>query len=432
MPVLPPGPALPRSVQGAVALVDRRAALTAMRRRHGPDFTVDVPIFGEVVVIGDPAHVQQIFRSAPEELDTVEGSLGRVLGAGSLFALKGERHRVQRRLLTPPFHGNSLRSYRGVILEESRHEFAGWPEDREFATLPAMMRITLAAILRAVFGARGAQFTRLQSLLPPAVALGSRLSIVPVPQWDWGRLSPWGRFFAARREYDAIVDELIAIATADPALDDRTDALAVLLRSRYADGTAMSRDEIADQLLTLLTAGYETTATTLAWSVERLRRHPQILARLVAELDDGGEELLDATIAEVQRCRPVVDTTFREVAAPSYRLGPWTLPHGQTVMVAIGLVHDGSGLDDRPGFDPDRFLGGRPDPAGWIPFGGGARRCIGAAFATMELKVVLRELLSQFTLHPTAERDEPMRSRGVAMAPGRGGRAVVTRRRAAG
>lgn len=429
MVALPPGPALPRLVQGIVAVADRRAGLKGLHGRYGPDFTVDVPIFGRVVVIGEPAHVRQIFRSAPAELDTVEGSLGRVMGPNSLFALTGERHRIQRKLLTPPFHGNSLRAFETVLVQESVREFASWPENLEFATMPSMMRITLNAILRAMFGARGDRFERLQQLLPAAVQLGSMLSIVPVPQWDWGRWSPWGRFFAARREYDAIVDELIAEAKADPRLDHREDVLAVMLRSSYADGAPMTRDEIADQLVTMLTAGYETTATTLAWAIERLRRHPALLDRLVADLDAGNDELLAATIAEVQRCRPVVDTTFREVVAPSYRLGPWTLPQGQTVMVAIGLVHDDETLfrgHDR--FDPDRFGGARPDATAWIPFGGGARRCIGAAFATMELRVVLRELLRAFTLVPTTDRDERRRFRGVAMAPGRGARAVVLRR----
>jgi cytochrome P450 len=428
---LPPGPPLPRTVQGLVALTDRRAGLTAMRRRYGPDFTVDVPIFGQVVVISDPDHVKQIFRSPPAELDTVEGSLGRVMGPNSLFALTGDRHRVQRKLLTPPFHGNGLRTFETVIAEESVREFTTWQEDREFATLPSMMRITLNAILRAMFGARGSQFARLAELLPSAVALGSTLSILPVPQWDWGQWSPWGRFFDIRRRYDAIVDELIAEAMADPALDERTDVLAVMLRSHYGDGSEMTRDEIADQLVTMLTAGYETTATTLAWAVERLRRHPDLLGRLVAQLDCGSDELLAATIAEVQRCRSVVDTTFRAVAAPTYRLGPWTLPRGQTVMVAIGLVHENEALfGDHLRFDPDRFVGARPDPHQWIPFGGGARRCIGAAFAALELKVVLRELLRDFILVPTAAADEGRRSRGVAIAPARGGLAVVRRRRA--
>lgn len=416
-------------VQGVAGVADRRAGLRILRRRYGPDFSVDVPVFGRVVVISHPEHVRRIFRAPPAELDTVAGSLSRVMGPDSLFALEGEVHRAQRRLLVPPFHGHRLRSFADVIEREAVREFATWPHNREFATLPSMMRITLNAILRAVFGAEGSQFARLQKLLPPAVALGSKLTTTPLPQWNWGPWSAWGRLNTARRDYDALVDELIAAARADPQLEHRADVLAVLLQSRYDDGSAMSRDAIADQLLTLLTAGYETTATTLAWAVERLRRHPDLLGRLVAELDRGGDELLDATIAEVQRCRPVVDITFRAVAAPTFQLGPWLLPRGQTVLIAIGLVHaDESLYSDAARFDPDRFAGAKPDVNAWIPYGGGARRCIGAAFAGVELKVVLQTMLREFTLAPTTSAAERERSRGVATAPARGGRAVVAPR----
>lgn len=400
-----------------------------LRRRYGPDFTVEVPIFGRVVVISHPDHVRRIFRASPAELDTVAGSLSRVMGPESLFALEGEVHRAQRKLLVPPFHGQRLRSFAAVVEDEALREFGTWQEGRDFATLPSMMRITLNAILRAVFGAEGTQFARLQRLLPPAVALGSKLTTTPLPQWNWGRWSAWGRLGVARRDYDAIIDELIAAARVDPALAERDDVLAVLLRSRYDDGSEIKRDAIADQLLTLLTAGYETTATTLAWAVERLRRHPDLLERLVAELDAGRDDLLDAAIAEVQRCRPVVDITFRAVAAESFQLGPWTLPHDQTVLVAIGLVHtDEAMFPDAHRFDPDRFTSARPDVTAWIPYGGGARRCIGAAFATVELRVVLSTMLREFTLLPTADPAERERSRGVATAPAKGGRAVVVRR----
>jgi cytochrome P450 len=191
----------------------------------------------------------------------------------------------------------------------------------------------------------------------------------------------------------------------------------------------MSREEISDQLLTLLTAGHETTSTTLAWAVERLRRHPAVLCRLAEEADAGGSQLREATILEVQRVRPVIDATLRKVQAPSLRLGRWTLPQGQVVLVSIYLIHRNETLfPDAGSFRPDRFVGSRPDTYQWIPFGGGARRCIGAAFAQMEMNVVLRTLLRDFTLEPTSERDERWHSRGVAYCPARGGRAVVHRR----
>jgi cytochrome P450 len=203
----------------------------------------------------------------------------------------------------------------------------------------------------------------------------------------------------------------------------------MMLQSRYDDGAPMTRAEIADQLLTLLAAGHETTATTLAWTVERLRRHPDVLRDLVDEADAGGKALREATLIEVQRSRPVIDMVGRQVKADGFRLGRWTIPKGYAVLVSIALIHDDDAVfPDAGTFDPTRFVGGRPDLYHWIPFGGGTRRCIGAAFATMEMNVVLRTLLRDYTLTTTTERGERRHSRGIANAPGRGGLAVVRRR----
>ncbi|MBJ7290417.1 cytochrome P450 [Williamsia sp.] len=428
-PVLPPGTAMPGLLQGVSALRDRRAALMRLRDRFGPDFTIKLPTFGTVVVISEPDEVRQIFKTRPEDLDQIEANLGRVLGPNSLFALEGRRHKDQRKLLVPPFHGRRLAGYESVMVDEASREFASWPQGREMSVLDSMMSITLNIILRAVFGAQGSEFERLRVVIPPMVELGSKLIVVPVPTWDLGRFSPWGRLNRYRREYDAIVDGLIATAVADPGLADRGDVLAMMVQSRYDDGSAMTNAEISDQLLTLLTAGHETTATTLAWAIERLRRHPAILDRLVAEVDAGVDDLLTAVILEVQRTRPVIDSTFRQVKASSYSVGPWVLPRGQNIMVGIDLVHtDDAVFADAARFDPDRFLGARPDPHEWIPFGGGVRRCIGAAFATMELHTVLRTLLTDYSIEPTLAPDESWYSRGVAFAPGSGGRIVVRRR----
>jgi cytochrome P450 family 138 len=426
---LPPGPPLPRAVQGVLALADRRIALQMMRRRYGSTFTIDVPIYGQLVVISDPSHIRQLFRTAPDIADTTDANLGRVMGPNSMFALTGDRHRAQRKLLTPSFNGRRLAAYEAIIEREAVDEFATWPEDQTVAAMPSMMRITLNVILRAVFGADGQELERLREILPPGIRLGSKLALIPVPQWDWGRWSPWGRFNRYRREYDGIVNRLIDKAVADPGLESRDDMLALMLRTRYEDGSLMSRAEIADELITMLAAGHETTATSLAWAVERLQRHPQFLDRLVADLDAGSEELLNATIFETLRTRPVIDTTFRQVKAPTLQIGPWTVPEGQTIVASIGLLHaDESVFPDARRFDPDRFMSRRPDPAEWIPYGGGVRRCIGAAFATMEMRVVLRTLLRGYTIRPSNARDEGWQSRGVAIAPSRGARVRVHRR----
>jgi hypothetical protein len=316
-----------------------------------------------------------------------------------------------------------------MIEEETERETATWPEGRPFPVMPSTMRITLNVILRAVFGAEGAEFDELRTMFPPMIKLGGLVAVLPRIRVQLGGFGPGARFDRYRARYDAIVGRLIDRAMADPGLAEREDVLAMLVQSRYDDGSPMSRSDIADELLTLLTAGHETTATTLAWTVERLRRHPEVLRRLVAEADAGGSELREAALVEVQRVRPTVEITIRQVRAESLRIGRWTMPRGTVATAAIVLLHNDPSLFPSPErFDPDRFVGTRADMASWIPFGGGVRRCIGAAFASFEMNVVLRTLLRDFTFAPTTDAPEGWHSRGVTVAPAKGGRAVVTRR----
>lgn len=429
-PLLPPGPPLPRAVQGVLGVADRVRALQILRTRYGSAFSIDLPIFGPLVVLSAPEELRELFRCGPAVVDTTEANLGRVMGSNSLFALTGDRHLARRKLLTPPFHGRRLAAFAQIVEEQTLREAADWPAAQSFPVLPSMMRISLNVILRAVFGADGQDLDRLRTMLPPAIRLGSALSLIPVPQWDWGRWSPWGRVYRYRREYDTIVDRLIDRALADPALATRDDVLAVLLASRYDDGSPMTRAEIADELITMLAAGHETTATTLAWALERLQRHPTVLDRLTADLDRGCEDLLEATILEVLRVRPVIDVTFRQVKSPVLHIGPWALPQGQTIAASIGLLHsDPSVFPDPQRFDPDRFLHQPPNAGEWMPYGGGVRRCIGAAFANMEMRVVLRTLLRDHIIEPSSAPGERYRPRGVAIAPARGALVRVRPRR---
>ncbi|NKE56940.1 cytochrome P450 [Lentzea sp. PSKA42] len=428
---LPPGPSTPRFVQAAYALTVPRRGLYQMRDRYGDAFTVNVPTFGNALIISDPAEVKQLFLASPDDVDKPDRNLGRVLGPGSMFALVGEEHRRRRKLLAPPLHGRRLAAYERIVEEETTRELATWPQDRAFATLPSMMRVTLNVILRAVFGAEGAEFSVLRGLLPRFVKLGSWLAVLPVPKAGHGRWNPWRRFLAMRAEYDAIVERLITKAERDGHLDERDDVLSLMLQSRYYDDSPMSRSDIADQLLTLLAAGHETTATTLAWAVERLRRHPAVLRSLVEEVDAGGSALLEATILEVQRTRPVVDLVGRQVKTDGFQVGRWIVPEGYVVLVGIALIHDNESVfPNARTFDPTRFLAARPDLYQWIPFGGGTRRCLGAAFAGMEMNVVLRTVLRAVTLMLTDEPGERWHSRGIANAPAKGGRTIVRRRTA--
>jgi hypothetical protein len=425
---LPAGPRTHRVVQGAAFFAARHRAVAVLGRRYGSAFTLDLPIFGKTVVISEPALIKDLFTTSTDLVGRAS-NLGTVLGPGSTFSLDGAEHRERRKLLVPPFHGKRMQGYEGIVEEEVLREIASWPEGREFETLRSMMRITLNAILRAVFGAEGAAFDELRELLPPAVVLGSRIAVLPpIVRRNYGTWSPWARFLRYRRRYDEIVESLIADALADPGLADRTDVLSLMLQARYEDGSPVTHEHIADELLTLLTAGHETTATTLAWTVERLRRHPRLLARLTEEVDAGGSELCQATIWEVQRSRPVIDATIRNTRA-RIRLGEWVIPENHAIIVSIGMAHaSDQNFANAKSFDPDRFVGNPPDTHSWIPFGGGVRRCIGAAFANMELNVTLRTLLREFEFGTTYRPGERHHSRGVATAPAKGGLAVVYRR----
>jgi cytochrome P450 family 138 len=420
---------IPKPLCGIIFAISRRRMIKRLARRYGNVFMLNIPIYGRVVMVGDPQLAKRIFTTSPEELGNIQPNLSRLFGSGSVFALDRDDHRRRRRLLAPPFHGKSMKNYEAIIEEETLRETANWPEGRPFPTLPSMMHITLNAILRAVFGADGAELEELRRLIPPWVTLGSRLAALPKPQRRYGRFSPWGRLAEWRRQYDIIIDKLIAAERADPNFAQRTDVLALMLRSTYDDGSTMSRKDIGDELLALLAAGHETTAATLAWAFERLTRHPDVLAALVEEVDGGGDELRQAAILEVQRARTVIDFAARRVYPPTFQLGEWVIPQGDSLIVSISQIHDDPDVYPDPDrFDPQRYIGTKPSTFAWIPFGGGARRCVGAAFANMEMDVVLRSVLRQFVIETTTEPGERWYCRGVAYTPKDGGRIVVRRR----
>jgi cytochrome P450 len=427
---LPPSPRWPQFAQNVAYLTVGRWFMTKMTKRYGSAFTMRIPVFGPTVTITDPALAKELFQQPSDAVQGVDANLGLVLGAGSTFGLQGQKHRAHRKLILPQFHGNRMRAHAGLIEQEALQEIGSWPEGREFPVLPSTLLITLNSILRAVFGAEGPELNTLRALLPKMVKAGQRFAIMPWLRQDWGRWSPWGRIMLMRTQFDGIVGSLIDKALADPDLDQRTDVLSLLVQARYDDGTPMSRNDITDELLTLAVAGHETTATELAWAIERLRRHPDVLTRLSADIDAGGSDLLHATVQEVLRTRPVIDGSARKVVAPSIKLGPWVIPRGYNVAVSISLMHFNDEVyDDATAFKPDRFVGKGPDLYAWLPFGGGNRRCLGAAFADMEMQVVLRTILREFELVPTTARSERWRHKGVAFGPARGGEAVVRRRR---
>jgi len=425
----PPPVRLPKLVQGVLFAVFRRSAMRNWIKRHGHIFEINVPFFGRSVVVSDPALVRSVCTESADLLINVQPNLSNWFGPGSMFGLDGSRHRDRRRLLSPAFHGQSLKNYEKVIEDETLRESANWPEDEEFRILEPMNRITLNVILRTIFGADEAELEELREIVPPYMKLGQLMAFVPAPPSWTGRQGPWGELDEFRKAFDRIVFTLIARAEADPGLGERTDILAFLLRSRHDDETGTLALDICDELLTLVCAGHETTASALAWTFERLRRHPDVLAKLVRELDEDGTALRRATIMEVLRVRTVIDVLGRRVSSPSFDLGDWRIPDDRTVLVRMADLHENPEIYPHPErFDPYRFLGTRPAAPTWLAFGGGARRCIGADFAIAEMDVVLRTVLQNFRIQTDAAADEKSYFRGIAHTPKLGGRVVLNRR----
>lgn len=429
---LPPSPPIPKALQAVLAALFWRKTVARLTRRYGGAFTIEVPVFGTAVVITDPELIKQVYLADPADIGVrVPNQVTRVVGPGSVFGLNGAEHRRRRDLLSPIFHGKRLHDYEPMFTAEALAVITDWPDGQEFDSYPSLARIAINPILRTIFGAAGAELDELRQIIPAIVKLGARLAALPMPSRSYGRFSPWGRLARLRARYETVVDELIAQLHVDPNADTRTDVLAVLARTE-SDGTTrsgVSRTDIGDELLALVAASHENIAATLAWVFERISRHPQLLADLTAEADAGGNTLRRATINEVLRTRGLSGFHGRYVYAPACQLGEWTIPRGCVIRIVSSEVHGNPAIFPDPDrFDPQRFLDGRPSPFEWTPFGGGARRCPGSAFATLQIDVVLRTVLQHYMIQPTDAPGEKWHFRGVSFTAARGGRITVRRR----
>lgn len=384
-----------------------------------------------LVVTSDPATVREVFTGDPAVLHAGEGNivLAPILGPGSTLLLDGAEHLRHRKMLLPPFHGERMRRYGAVMDEIASRHIGAWPRGRRFPVLPSMQAITLEIIIRAVFGITDpARVERVAAPLRQVLDLvGTRRNVVALglTQGRRGRLSPWRRFFAARDAADVLLREEIADRRRDPQSAERDDIFSMLVAARDESGRGLTDDELRDELMTLLVAGHETTATALAWTLERIVRHPHVLERLEDERRGGGDAYLDAVIRETLRLRPVVPAVVRRLQRPM-TYGGWDLPAGVHIAPSIYLLHRRADLyPDPTAFRPERFVGRTPGTYEWIPFGGGVRRCLGASFALYEMRIVLQAILRDASLVSSTRDDEATTRRAITFAPARGGRLAV-------
>ncbi len=433
---LPPGPGAPPAVQTARWLWRPIDFLDGCRKRHGDAFSVKFLGFTTpMVMISDPESIRALYTSREHGLPPGRTfALEPIMGARSVLLLEGEDHLARRKAMLPPFHGERMRAYEEVIATAANAEIDSWPVGEPFPIHPRMQAITLEVILRAVFGVADPQrLEQLRGLL--AEMLGGlaspRLQLRLLAARRFGRSDPVDEL----RRQTATVDELlhaeITERRADPHLDERQDILSMLVGVRFADGQAISDDELRDQLITLLLAGHETTATALAWTFDLLLRNPRALGRLRAEITEGGDEYLRATITEALRLRPVVPLAGRRLGA-ELEVGEYVLPPGTDVTPAFWLTHTNPVIYPQPlEFRPERYLHDPPETYAWVPFGGGTRRCLGAAFAEFEMRVVLREVLDRCDLRGARSAPERIARRNITFSPRRGTPVIVGERRPA-
>lgn len=427
---LPPGPRLPMLAQTAVWFRHAQWLLGQCAARFGETFTLRIVSEGTWVVLSNPEHVKQVFTGDPSVFHAGEGNriLLPVLGPHSVLLLDETDHMEQRKLLLPPFHGKRMQAYEQSMREIAAAEIERWPREVPHRLRPRMQALTLEIILRTVFGveqrqrldALRAELRRLLDLISTPHNFALPLLLGP------DRVARWGPFRRLISDVDRLIYELIAERRAAADSARRDDILSLLLEARHeSDRSPMTDAELRDELLTLLVAGHETTANALAWALERLVRHPAKLERLADEVRAGERTYLEAVVIETLRLRPVISIVARRLLQP-VEIGGWQIPAGATLTPSIYLVHRRADVyPDPESFQPERFVHKSPGTYTWIPFGGGIRRCLGAAFAQFEMSVVLGELVKRTMPRPARPDPEPVLRRAITETPRRDAEVVL-------
>lgn len=435
---LPPGPRAPAAAQTARWIRRPTDFFERCQETYGSRFTMRLLFGPPLVNVSDPAEIKEVFGAPPDVLEPGLGGkiLEPLLGARSVLVLDGDDHLRQRRLMLPAFHGDRMAARTTVLEEVTERELASWPRDEPIELHPRLQGLTLEVILRAVFGLEpGPRLDALRAVPTEYLDEGSKPhNMLPVLQRDLGPRSPWGRFLRIReRALTLISAEITRRRASDEG--DHGDVLAMLLGATEEDGTPMPDLDIRDELMTLLVAGHETTASQLAWTCERLVRTPAVLAKLQAAVDGGDDVYLLATIQEALRCRPVLMFAQPRFVAKPIEIGGFSYPAGACALTAnVHLVHNNPAIYPDPGaFRPERFLEQAPGTFTWLPFGGGRRRCLGQAFAMLEMRVVLAALLRTASIGVApdgAGADEARLRRHITVSPARGARVVLGARAA--
>jgi cytochrome P450 len=425
---LPPGPRMPALLQTLGTWTRPTAFLERGRRRHGKRFTLRMIGQPPMVMISDPEEIKEMFQAPADVLHPGEGAriLEPLLGPHSVIVLDEGPHLEQRKLMLPAFHGERMQRLSGLMSELAESELESWPRGEIVVLHPRLQRLTLEIILRAVFGLeRGSQLDALRELLTRILTFTeSPLSLLPPlpPVLSWfGRPAEFDRLTA---QVDELIFALIEERRGEEVSGD--DVLALLLAARHEDESPMTPEELRDELMTALVAGHETTASQLAWAFERLAREPRVLARLHEELDEGEESYLAATINEILRLQPVLPNAEPRLVKRPVEIGGVRYPAGVALFAnAYLLHHDADVYPDPYAFRPERFLSEQPGTYTWIPFGGGRRRCLGASFALLEMRIVLRAVLQRCELRPVDSRRERTRRRSITISPAAGCRVVL-------
>jgi cytochrome P450 len=434
---LPPGPPLPKAVQTALFVTRPVEFLDGCARRYGDVFTVDTYLMGREIEIVHPDLVRQVFTGDPDVMRAGEANdiLRPLVGSRSVLLLDGTEHVRQRKLLLPPFHGERVAAWGRIMREVTERIVDGWPRGKPFSLHPHMQRITLEVILRTVFGVdEGSQLSDLRDALTcildrQSSAIAAIFTMPPLRRSFLG-LTPWDGFLRDLAHADSLIHRQITRRRAERQRGEppRNDVLSMLLEARDEEGQPMTDGEIRDELVTLLVAGHETTATMLCWTFDFILGDPRVEAKARREIESSDAErpmaYVDAVIKEVLRLRPVIPAVGRRIRKP-VKLGRWEIPAGELLVPVGFLTHRSPSVYPEPeSFKPERFLDTKPDPYAWFPFGGGARRCLGMTFSLYEIRIVLATVLARMQLRKRHPAPAEVSLRGFTLVP-KGGTEVI-------